>query len=79
VITLYVHIEGLEATLLDFEQLPDPSAVLLIGKNPRRRDGKDVSYVLGEVTTIMIPVNRVTFIEVMSAEEEEDFETFIRE
>jgi hypothetical protein len=79
VITIYVHIEGLETTLMDVEQLPNLTDTLLVGKNPRRRDGKDVSYVLQEVNTIIIPINRVTFIEVMTTEEEETFETFIRE
>lgn len=78
-ITVYVHIEGLETSLMEIEEMPTVTDTLLIGKNPRRRDGKDLPFILPDVTTIVIPLIKVLFIEVLSQEEEEDFETFIRE
>lgn len=78
-ITLYVHVEGLETSLLEVEQLPNPTDTILIGRNPRRRDGKDLPHILPEVNTVIIPMNRIVFIEVLSAEEQEEIETFIRE
>ena len=78
-ITLYVHIEGLETTLMEVDELPNVTDTLLIGRNPRRRDGKDVSFIMQEVNTLILPINRVVFIEVMTDEQEEEIETFIRE
>jgi hypothetical protein len=52
---------------------------MILGKNPRKRDGKDVDYLQQNVNTIILPLHRVTFIEVMTDEREEEIETFIRE
>ena len=78
-ITIYVHLEGLENTLVDIEELPAVTDTLLVGRHPRRRDGKDVEYMLPNVNTLIIPIGRIMFIEVLSDELEEEFETFIRE
>lgn len=78
-ITLYVHLEGLETALLEVEALPTPTDTCIVGRNPRRRDGKDLPYLLSDVSTIILPMTRVTFIEVLTDEAEDDFETFIRE
>lgn len=78
-ITLYLHIEGIENALVEVERLPELTDTVIIGKNPRRRDGKDLPYVLPEVATLIVPLTRILFIEVMSEAQEDDFETFIRE
>jgi hypothetical protein len=39
--------------------------------NPRYRDGKDVSYVMEDVTTILFPWHRVTFVELLPSKEDE--------
>ncbi len=77
--TLYVHIEGLETSVMDVEELPKETDTLIVGRNPRKRDGKVLPYLLDEVNTIIIPLNRITFIELMSEQEDEELETFIRE
>jgi len=74
-----VHIEGLETTVLDVEALPNPGDTSIIGRNPRKRDGKDVDYLQQGVNTIILPMRRIVFIEVFTDEREEEFETFIRE
>jgi len=48
-------------------------------KNPRRRDGKDIHYLEPEVTSIILPVNRITIIEVIPGAEEDDIIGFVRE
>jgi hypothetical protein len=78
-VSLYLHIEGLDAALVEVDQMPSPSDNAIICKNPRRRDGKDWPYLIPEVNIIIIPMNRIVFIEVMSQQEEEDVTTFIRE
>jgi hypothetical protein len=70
--TLFVHMISDEPFLLDVEELPNPSDNLIIGRHPRRRDNKEVTYILSEVTTVILPMTRVTFLEVMPSGEEED-------
>lgn len=77
--SLYIHIEGLESAMCEVEEMPNLTDSIIICRNPRRRDGKDLSYLLPDVTTMILPIRRVVFIEVLSDAEEEDFETFIRE
>lgn len=76
---VYVHIEGLETTLMEIEEMPKVTDTIIIGRNPRRRDGKDVSFMLPEVNTVIIPMNRIIFIEVMQTGQEDEYESFIRE
>ncbi len=78
-LTVYVHIEGLETTLMEIEEMPSVTDTCVVGRNPRRRDGKDVSFMLPEANTLIIPLSRILFIEVMPTGQEDDFETFIRE
>ena len=52
---------------------------MLILKNPRRRDGKDLPNLEMNVSTVIWPMLRINFIEVMPTGEEEEIITFIRE
>lgn len=75
--TLFIHLLNEQPLLLDVEELPDPSHQWVIGKHPRQRDNKEVHYVLAEVTTVMFPITRISFIEVMpTGEDEEIFRPF---
>jgi len=40
--------------------------------HPRRRDNKEVQYILQEVTTVIFPMWRINFIEVMPTGEDEE-------
>lgn len=70
--TLFVHLVGEEPFLLEVEELPNPTDTLITGKHPRRRDNKNVPYILEEVTTVIFPLTRISFLEVMPSGEEED-------
>jgi hypothetical protein len=60
--------------------MPEPTDQIVTISNPRRRDGKDLHYLEDEVTTMIVPWHRVTFVEVMpSAAEMEEVITFVRE
>ncbi len=73
-ITLLVHIQNQESVKMDVEDLPGPGDVNLIGKNPREKTDKEVGWVEDGVTTVMIPMWRITLIEVLpSLEEETEF------
>jgi len=71
VLTLILHIPNEEPIACEVDELPSPQDTMLIVKNPRRRDGKDIHYLEPEVTTVIIPLSRVTIIEVMPTTDEE--------
>lgn len=77
--TVIVHISNEDPVMGDLDEMPSPSDQLVIVKNPRRRDGKDIPYLDGNVTTVIWPVSRVNFIEVLPSGDEEEIITFVRE
>jgi hypothetical protein len=77
--TLLLHIVGEEAVLGDAEQLPDPADSFISVTNIRKRDGKDVSFADPNATIFIFPWNRVNFVEVLQAAEEEEIVGFVRE
>ncbi|MBN1428595.1 MAG: hypothetical protein JXB07_09420 [Anaerolineae bacterium] len=76
---IQVHISGDDPVVLDVDELPSTTDQWIIGTNPRRRDQKEVSYVLREVNQLMFPVHRVNFIQILPSDQEEDVPTFVRE
>ncbi len=68
--TLYIHLISDPPLLLDVDELPTLTDNLVIGRNPRTRDGKDYGNVLPEVTTVMFPMARISFIEIMPTDDE---------
>jgi hypothetical protein len=77
--TLLVHIVNEDPIVVDVDELPDPTNQYLLGMNPRYRDGKDVQYLLQEVTTILVPWHRITFIELLPSATGEEVVGFVRE
>lgn len=78
-ITVLLHLTGEDAVVGEIEELPAPSDAMIALNNPRRRDGKDLTYVQGNVVTVIWPIHRVTFIEIMPTAEEERLIGFVRE
>ncbi len=70
--TLLLHIANDEPVLAEVEELPKPNDLVVFCINPRRRDGKELNYVLPEVQTIIIPWHRVIFAEIMPSGTEEE-------
>jgi hypothetical protein len=77
--TLLLHLTNADPIVVEVDQLPDPHDQIITVNNPRQRDGKDLHYVMPEVQTLIFPWNRITFIEVMPTDEEEEIIGFIRE
>jgi hypothetical protein len=77
--TVIVHILNEDPVMGDVDQLPAETDSLLIVKNPRRRDGKDLGYIDINVTKVIWPITRINFIEVIPTSEEEEIITFVRE
>ncbi|NPV57215.1 MAG: hypothetical protein HPY76_11175 [Anaerolineae bacterium] len=77
--TVIVHILNEDPVMGEVDQMPEPSDNLLLVKNPRRRDGKDLTNIDANVNMVLWPISRLTFIEVLPGMEEEEIITFVRE
>jgi hypothetical protein len=74
-----VHIQNSDPIVGETEELPNPTDTMVVVKNPRRLDGKDIHYLAENVLTVYWPLERINFIEVLSEGEEEEIIGFVRE
>ena len=77
--TILVHINNEDPVLGEVEGLPNTTDQLIKIKNPRRRDGKDLHYLQANVTEVIWPLVRVTFIEVIPSDQDDQIIGFVRE
>ena len=78
-ITVLVHLSGEDPVVGEVEELPSPTDNTITISNPRRRDGKDLPYLESNVVTVVWPIHRVNFMEIMPTAEEERLIGFVRE
>jgi len=74
-----VHIQNEDPVVGEMDAMPGVTDMTVTLKNPRRRDGKDLPYLDPSVTTVVWPMSRINFIEVMPGKEEEEIITQVRE
>lgn len=77
--TLLVHVMNDDPLMGEVDELPNPTDQIVVIKNPRRKDGKDLPFIEPNVTTLIWPLARVTFIEIIPSGEEDEIITFVRE
>jgi hypothetical protein len=77
--TVILHIQNEDPVVGEIEEMPQPTDRLLVVKNPRRRDGKDLHYIDASVQTVIWPISRVNFIEIFPAGEDEEIISQVRE
>lgn len=77
--TLVLHVQNSDAVVGEVDEIPSPGDRLIMVKNPRRLDGKDLPYLAENVITVFFPIERLNFIEVLSGGEEEEIIGFVRE
>lgn len=70
-ISLLLHVPNAEPIKVDVEQLPGPNDTIIIGKNPRERNDKEVTWTDEGVTTVIWPISRVNFIQILPSQEED--------
>lgn len=76
--SILLHIANEDPVVVEVENLPDAKDVWITGTNPRRKDNKDIHYLMPEVTTVMFPAWRISFIEVMPGQDQEEIITTVR-
>ncbi len=77
--TVILHIAGEPSIVGEVEELPKATDTLMVVSNPRLRDGKDLHYLEHNVTKVIWPVEKLSLIEVLESEEEENLIGFVRE
>jgi hypothetical protein len=77
--TVIIHISNEDPVVGEVDELPAASDTVITVSNPRRRDGKDVNYLAGDILKVIWPLNQVSFIEVLAGEGEERIIGFVRE
>ncbi|MDO9122673.1 MAG: hypothetical protein Q7U31_12850 [Anaerolineaceae bacterium] len=76
---IILHMLNEDPVVCEVEELPQKNDTILLVHNPRRRDGKDLSYLEANVNSVIWPMARVSFIEVMPGSEDEKIVSFVRE
>ncbi len=78
-ITVLMHLSGEDPVLGEVDELPAPTDTAITVNNPRRKDGKDLPYIDGNVVSVIWPMHRVTFMEILPTTDEEELIGFVRE
>ena len=77
--TLVLHIQNSDPVVGEVDELPSPSDTMILVKNPRKIDGKDLPFLDDIAVSVYWPIDRLNFIEVLSDGEEEEIIGFVRE
>ncbi len=79
-INVILHISGEEPIIGEIDEMPTVTDRILIVKNPRKRDGKDLPYIAAEeISSVVWPWDKINFLEILPSEEEEEIIGFVRE
>ena len=77
--TVIVHLAGEASIVGEIDELPKNADTIIMINNPRLRDGKDVHYIEPNVTKVIWPFSKISFIELLESAEEEALIGFVRE
>lgn len=77
--TVLIHILNEDPVLGEVDNLPGATDTVIVVNNPRKKDGKDLANIVQNVTQVIWPLNRCSFIEVIPGEDEEQIISFVRE
>lgn len=77
--TVILHILNADPVMGEIEELPNPADTILILNNPRMRDGKDVPYLAENAVSVIWPLDKLNFVEILTGKEEEEIIGFVRE
>ncbi|GAB1422225.1 hypothetical protein MASR2M15_24420 [Anaerolineales bacterium] len=68
---IYVHMQDAAPILMETKTLPSRTDTVFIGDNPRLQDGSRPPNLREGTTKMVIPLDRILFIEVEAMEESE--------
>lgn len=70
-ISLLLHISNSEPIKVDVEEMPHPQDQVIVGKNPRERSDKELEIFDEGVTTVIFPLWRINYVQVLPSPEDE--------
>lgn len=68
--TVIIHMMNEDPLVAEMDELPGPNATTIAVTSPRMLDGKGAQFITPGAITFYFPLHRISFIEVMSGEEE---------
>jgi hypothetical protein len=77
--TIIIHPTGEEPIIGEVEELPKSTDISITLNSPRKVDGKELHYLTESVLTVIWPINRLNFIEILPTKAEEEIIGFVRE
>lgn len=77
--TVIIHISGETSVAGEIEELPKPTDTIILVTDPRQKDGKDLHYLDSNVTKVIWPLTKLSFIEILEGTGEEKIISFVRE
>lgn len=77
--SVILHISGEPSVLGEVEELPKVTDTIITIMNPRQKDGKDLHFIDNNVTKVIWPLAKVSFIEILDSAGEEKIIGFVRD
>lgn len=77
--SIILHISGEASIAGEVEELPKPGDTIILVLNPRQKDGKDLHYLDNNVTRVIWPLAKVSFIEIVDGAGDEKIIGFVRD
>ncbi len=78
-ISVIVHVANEDPIVCEVEALPHPQDALVFIHNPRRRDGTEIHYLDEDVNSVIYPIHRINFIQIMPSADVGEVFGFVRE
>lgn len=72
-IEVCVKLDGVELIYCDIEKIPSATDTLLVMHDPRLRGDKDVPFLNEESKRMIVPIQRILYIEVLDVDAEDHF------
>ena len=67
--SIILHIAGEPSIAGEVEELPKATDTIILVMNPRQKDGKDLHYLDNNVSRVIWPLNKVSFIELVDGQQ----------
>ena len=71
-IRVVIHVHNEDPFVAEMDDVPNPNDNFLLVRNPRKRDGKSLTFITTGATSFIYPWNRISFVELMDEAQTQD-------
>ncbi len=64
-VRVVIHVFNEDPFLAEVDEIPKPNDNFMVLRNPRKRDGKSLSFITNGATSFIYPWTRISFVEVL--------------